>query len=344
MMKMVSPPLGLGDTPGALPDLLNIATSQSITIAASGSQPAVSAQLPFTLSMLSVMQTRPADDAGLDATGTTFCEPEEEVGDPAVEAEAPVMLLQQILDNLLAASATPISPVNAAANLMADAPAAAPVEKALFSPASLPGVSLPTQAQTQAQALTDAGALPLLQPTTAKGGEFAAPFAVLNAGENRVISTVQPASAGHETKSSPATLKLDPEPSRWAQQLQSALGERLQVQVKEQVQHATIRLDPPEMGKIDIAVQIENGRVQVSINASQGEVYRALQQVSNDLRQSLTEQNFVQVNVQVSSQGGQRDGQQQPASQKPPQDVMAAMDFEAEATERREDASVLLTV
>lgn len=342
MMKMVSPPLGLGDTPGALPDLLNIVTSQSIAIAASGSQPAVSAQLPFTLSMLSVMQPRPADDAGLDATGTTFREPEEETGDPAVEAEAPVMLLQQILDNLLAASATPASPVNAAVNLMVDAPAAAPVEKALFSPASLPGVSLPTQAHTQA--LTDAGALPRMQPMTAKGGEFAAPFAVLNAGENRAISTVQPASAGHETTSSPATLKLDPEPSRWAQQLQSALGERLQVQVKEQIQHATIRLDPPEMGKIDIAVQIENGRVQVSINASQGEVYRALQQVSNDLRQSLTEQNFVQVNVQVSSQGGQRDGQQQPAAQRPPQDVMAAMDFEAEATERREDASVLLTV
>ncbi|WP_312742572.1 flagellar hook-length control protein FliK [Cedecea neteri] len=342
MMKMVSSPLGQVDTPGALADLQNIVTSQSITIAASGSQPAVLAQSPFTLSMLSVMQTGPGDDAGLDATGTNFRESEEEASDSAVKTEAPVMLLQQILDNLLAASAAPASPVNAAANLMADATTAAPVEKALFSSVSLPGANLPTQAQ--APALTDAGAIPLIRPMTVKEGEFAAPLTVLHTGENRVISTVQPASAGYETKSSPATLKLDPEPSRWAQQLQSALGERLQVQVKDQIQHATIRLDPPEMGKIDIVVQIENGRVQVSINASQGEVYRALQQVSNDLRQSLTEQNFVQVNVQVSSQGGQRDGQQQPASQKQPQDVMAAMDFEAEATQRREDASVLLTV
>lgn len=105
-----------------------------------------------------------------------------------------------------------------------------------------------------------------------------------------------------------APVQVDTEDNRWSQQLQSALGERLQLQVKNQVQHATIRLDPPEMGKIDIALQVDNGRVQVQISASHAEVYRALQQTSNDLRQSLTEQNFVQVNVQVSSQSGQQQG------------------------------------
>ncbi|MEW5558689.1 flagellar hook-length control protein FliK [Enterobacter asburiae] len=103
-----------------------------------------------------------------------------------------------------------------------------------------------------------------------------------------------------------APVHVDTEDSRWSQQLQSALGDRLQIQVKNQIQHATIRLDPPDMGKIDISLQVDNGRVQVQINASHAEVYRALQQTSNDLRQSLTEQNFVQVNVQVSSQSGQQ--------------------------------------
>lgn len=103
-----------------------------------------------------------------------------------------------------------------------------------------------------------------------------------------------------------APVKVDPEDNRWSLQLQSALGDRLQIQVKNHIQHATIRLDPPEMGKIDIALQVDNGRVQVQINASHAEVYRALQQTSNDLRQSLTEQNFIQVNVQISSQSGQQ--------------------------------------
>ncbi len=115
--------------------------------------------------------------------------------------------------------------------------------------------------------------------------------------------TATPAAAPATTTTT-TTLKMDPEPSRWGEQLQRALGERLQVQVKQQVQHATIRLDPPDMGKIDISMQVESGRVQVQINASHAEVYRALQQTSNDLRQSLTEQHFVQVNVQVSSQSG----------------------------------------
>ncbi|AJZ91872.1 hypothetical protein VW41_05565 [Klebsiella michiganensis] len=181
-----------------------------------------------------------------------------------------------------------------------------------------------------------------------KNIEITAPVAGLNAGDSVAVSTlrpvIQPGAVGSETPLASATIKLAPDSSRWTQQLQSALGERLQVQIKDQIQHATIRLDPPEMGKIDIAVQIENGRVQVTINASQGEVYRALQQVSNDLRQSLTEQNFVQVNVQVSSQNGQRDGGQQQASREQQQDVIAALDLEAQATERREDASVLMTV
>ncbi|MEX3020554.1 flagellar hook-length control protein FliK [Kluyvera sp. STS39-E] len=143
------------------------------------------------------------------------------------------------------------------------------------------------------------------------------------------------------------TLKLDPEPSRWSEQLHSALGERLQVQVKQQIQHATIRLDPPDMGKIDISMQVDNGRVQVQINASHAEVYRALQQTSNDLRQSLTEQNFVQVNVQVSSQsGGQQQGKEQQSTGQHNAIQAGAEIAAGSSTEHklRQDDSVLLTV
>lgn len=142
-------------------------------------------------------------------------------------------------------------------------------------------------------------------------------------------------------------VQVDASDDRWPQQLQNTLGERLQVQVKNQVQHATIRLDPPDMGKIDISIQFESGRLQVHINASQGEVYRALQQVSNELRQSLTDQNFLQVNVQVSSQNSQQQsghGHQGDASQP---FILAGAQLEGDTTEQtqpRADESVLMTI
>lgn len=170
----------------------------------------------------------------------------------------------------------------------------------------------------------------------------------VNAQPVSVVSTTPTAAVTPDAMSAhTSTLKLDTETSRWTQQLQSALGDRLQLQVKNQIQHATIRLDPPEMGKIDISLQLDNGRVQVQINASHAEVYRALQQTSNDLRQSLTEQNFVQVNVQVSSQSGQQQGKEQQFAQQhaiiQAGDEIAAGLPESEST-RREDDSVLLTV
>ncbi|SCM54085.1 flagellar hook-length control protein FliK [Hafnia alvei] len=172
---------------------------------------------------------------------------------------------------------------------------------------------------------------------------------------NASLATSAPSSVGNTVASTvqnfnatTAPLKLESSEERWPQQLQNSLGERLQVQVKNQVQHATIRLDPPDMGKIDISIQFESGRLQVHINASQGEVYRALQQVSNELRQSLTDQNFVQVNVQVSSQNSQQQsghGHQGDAQQP---FILSGMPLDSETTEpskkTREDESVLMTI
>lgn len=229
--------------------------------------------------------------------------------------------------------------------------------------------SLASQSVPPALAPTQQPLTPLTQPAPRAAGVDAVPTATVahvvsqpaaaDLTQMMPVAMSTPASASPSpapsvgaavtsTPSLPATtLKMDPEPSRWSEQLQSALGERLQVQVKQQIQHATIRLDPPDMGKIDIAMQIDSGRVQVQINASHAEVYRALQQTSNELRQSLTEQNFVQVNVQVSSQsGGQQQGRghsfngQQDA-------IMAGAEIAAHSStgdDARRDNSVLLTV
>lgn len=131
-------------------------------------------------------------------------------------------------------------------------------------------------------------------------------------------------------------------------QLHQALGERLSLQVNNHIQHATIRLDPPEMGRLEIAIQVEAGKIQVQITAGQSDVYRALQQVSNELRQALTEQHYVEADVQIFSQ---QPGQQQPHQGKPhpfttgKETILAnEQPDDTSGTRKRDDNTLLMTV
>lgn len=262
---------------------------------------------------------------------------------------------QQLLDALLMPHIPPFTPVESARlgesstaqmrlpqmSAAAGVPTAGAKPPVAYSAVSVDS-AMPAKADvppTQAMSLHQASPQ-LMTVMTAVAPELATQPASATQVTNAASPQSHPAQSGN--------LKLDTEDSRWSQQLQRVLGERLQVQVKNQIQHATIRLDPPEMGKIDISLQIDSGRMQVQINASHAEVYRALQQTSNDLRQSLTEQNFVQVNVQVSSQSG---GQQQNQGSRFAQQqaaIQSALEIAPGTTvpntARREDDSVLLTV
>lgn len=130
-----------------------------------------------------------------------------------------------------------------------------------------------------------------------------------------------------------------------AQQLGNALGERLKLQIDNHVQHASIKLYPAEMGKIDISLHFEAGKLSVQINAGQQDVYRALQQTSNELRQNLLQHN-VQVEVQVSSQ--QQPPMQQQHSQKKPhaqaENIVIARALDDENPTSDSDGSILLTI
>ncbi|WP_174635225.1 flagellar hook-length control protein FliK [Yersinia thracica] len=144
-------------------------------------------------------------------------------------------------------------------------------------------------------------------------------------------------------------LTLAANPKAWSQQLHNVLGERLQLQVENKVQHATIRLDPPDMGKIDISVHMEGGKLQVHINASQGDVYRALQQSCAELRQTLTGQNSAAVEVQISAnspqqQQQQQQRQQQNQNQQAHADILAARHIEAQENMSADDGTLLITV
>ena len=111
------------------------------------------------------------------------------------------------------------------------------------------------------------------------------------------------------------TVRLQAPESRWGEQMLQALRNNVEMQLQQRVQHASIRLDPPELGGLDILLSHESGRLSVQISAANGDVARLLQQTSERLRQELVGQNFLHVEVQVSSNGQQgRQGQRQEAS------------------------------
>ncbi|WP_051880642.1 flagellar hook-length control protein FliK [Buttiauxella noackiae] len=153
-------------------------------------------------------------------------------------------------------------------------------------------------------------------------------------------------SAGQPQAQVNAPMRVDGSGQPLSTQLQHALGERLNLQINNQIQHATIRLDPPDMGRIEIVVQIEAGKIQVQINAGQSDVYRALQQVSNELRQALTEQHFVDVDVRLSNQNQQQQpGQRQHHAGRENELILAnEQPDNTRETRSRDDKSILMTV
>jgi flagellar hook-length control protein FliK len=110
------------------------------------------------------------------------------------------------------------------------------------------------------------------------------------------------AAASQPASAAPAadTVKLAGPPTAWRQSLQEALGDRMQLQVGKGIEQAVIRLEPPQLGRIDIAIRHSAGALEVNISATNGEVLRQLQHVSDNLRSDLSQRQFTEVAVTVA--------------------------------------------
>ncbi|MFT4173477.1 MAG: flagellar hook-length control protein FliK [Rhodocyclaceae bacterium] len=147
--------------------------------------------------------------------------------------------------------------------------------------------------------------------TTAKAAQNdAAPAS--NTLATAVRDAVAPFSLGDAGAAQAADVPLklpNGEPTQWRQPLQQALGERLQWTSTRTSDTAVIRLDPPQMGQIEIAIRHEAGALKVSISATHGEVLRQLQGVGDNLRHDLSQRHAGEVSVQVSEVTTARFGQ-----------------------------------
>jgi flagellar hook-length control protein FliK len=96
------------------------------------------------------------------------------------------------------------------------------------------------------------------------------------------------------------TVKLAGPPTAWRQSLQETLGDRLNVHVAGGVQQATISIEPPQLGRIDIAIRHSAGTLEVNISATNSDVLRQLQTVSDNLRNDLSQRQYTEVAVTVT--------------------------------------------
>jgi type III secretion system needle length determinant len=114
-------------------------------------------------------------------------------------------------------------------------------------------------------------------------------------------ATLASAATNITSRAPDAGFKFEGPEAKWGEQMLHALRNQVELQLQQRTQTATIRLDPPELGSMEIFLSHESGRLTVQISAAQTDVAKMLQQSSERLRQELTQQNFVQVNVQVGT-------------------------------------------
>lgn len=106
-----------------------------------------------------------------------------------------------------------------------------------------------------------------------------------------------------------ASVKLAEPQVQWGQQLVDVLKDKVELQVNQQIKQAHIRLDPPELGRLELTIRVEGDRLNVQLNVTNPAVRDALIQSMERLRMSLAPHHAGGVEVNVGQGGGQGDTQ-----------------------------------
>ena len=134
-----------------------------------------------------------------------------------------------------------------------------------------------------------------------------------------MAASAQPSAADAMNTPSP-TLALDINKPQWGDALIEQLRQRIQVQAGNKLQHAQIRLDPPELGKLDISLRMDGDKLSVQFTAAHPQLREALLAGSDRLRQdfSQTQMNLIDVSVSGGQPQQGRQGQQEAAGHEGP--------------------------
>ncbi|GIU14689.1 MULTISPECIES: flagellar hook-length control protein FliK [unclassified Shewanella] len=99
-----------------------------------------------------------------------------------------------------------------------------------------------------------------------------------------------------------------------AHEMLSPLREQLKFQIDQQIKQAEIRLDPPELGKVELNVRLDGDRLHIQMHAANSSVRDALLMGLDRLRAELAMDHGGQIDVDIS-QDDRQQKQDSPASE-----------------------------
>ncbi len=149
-----------------------------------------------------------------------------------------------------------------------------------------------------------------------------------NATTTAPITSHAPAAANAPVTSGPewASVHIDTSDSKWGQQMLQVLSDKVTLQSQQHLHEAKIRLDPPELGKLDLFVRVDGDKLHVNIHSNSAATREALVNISDRLRAELQDQNFVQVHVNIGSDPGSQSNQSQQEREQDDMRIFAAND------------------
>ncbi|MBY5991966.1 flagellar hook-length control protein FliK [Ferrimonas balearica] len=140
-------------------------------------------------------------------------------------------------------------------------------------------------------ALASAEAVAELRPLEAQGSATQAQF--------QLSQLASPTKPTHQW----GPMSLPSEHQHWAREMLSPLRDQLRFQFEQQIKSAELRLDPPELGRIELNVRMEGERLVVQLNAANPTVREALQSGAERLRDELGQHHGGSVDVEVGQEG-----------------------------------------
>ncbi len=101
--------------------------------------------------------------------------------------------------------------------------------------------------------------------------------------------------------------ELDTSHHKWGQDLVSLLRDKVSLQLGQQMNRAEIRLDPPQLGAIEMVIEVDGETTRVQLSASNPMIREAMTQNLEQLRQQLLQgQSSSQLDVDVKGNGEQQ--------------------------------------
>ena len=164
---------------------------------------------------------------------------------------------------------------------------------------SAPSVQIPEGAVELEQGLGRAASVTLPETSIQGRPVETAVTAAGSVTERTVTASEAPAPASSTAIEKPVTAKAQLDPAGPGQ-----LGDRIMVMINRDLQQAQIRMDPPELGHLKIALAVDGDQVSVQFTASQPGLRELIIQQTDRLRQHLESQQLNLASVDVSTDQG----------------------------------------